>query len=88
MPAGIPADIPADLLERVEDVVLNRRPDATDRLLEVADTVKGSAAAQGTDLAWRNAPVAERLSHALVEGIADYIIEDTEEARRQARSAP
>ncbi|HKG32963.1 MAG TPA: methionine synthase [Gemmatimonadales bacterium] len=81
---AIYADIPSDLLERVEDVVLNRRPDATDRLLEVADTVKGSAAAQGADLAWRNAPVAERLSHALVEGIADYIIEDTEEARRQA----
>ena len=78
------ADIPPDLLERVEDVVLNRRPDATDRLLEVADSVKGQAATQATDLGWRNAPVAERLSHALVEGIADYIVEDTEEARRQA----
>jgi 5-methyltetrahydrofolate--homocysteine methyltransferase len=78
------SDMPADLLERVEDVVLNRRPDATDRLLEIADSVKGSAAAQATDLAWRNAPVAERLTHALVEGIADFIIEDTEEARRQA----
>jgi 5-methyltetrahydrofolate--homocysteine methyltransferase len=78
------SDIPPDLLERVEDVVLNRRPDATDRLLEVADSVKGQAAAQATDLAWRNAPVAERLTHALVEGIADYIVEDTEEARRQA----
>jgi 5-methyltetrahydrofolate--homocysteine methyltransferase len=78
------SDIPPDLLERVEDVVLNRRPDATDRLLEVADSVQGQAAAQATDLAWRNAPVAERLTHALVEGIADYIVEDTEEARRQA----
>ena len=78
------SDIPPDLLERVEDVVLNRRPDATDRLLQVADSVKGQAAAQATDLGWRNAPVAERLSHALVEGIADYIVEDTEEARRQA----
>jgi 5-methyltetrahydrofolate--homocysteine methyltransferase len=78
------SDIPPDLLERVEDVVLNRRPDATDRLLEVADSVKGQAAVQATDLSWRNAPVAERLSHALVEGIADYIVEDTEEARRQA----
>jgi 5-methyltetrahydrofolate--homocysteine methyltransferase len=78
------SDIPPDLLERVEDVVLNRRPDATDRLLEVADSVRGHAAAQATDLTWRNAPVAERLSHALVEGIADYIVEDTEEARRQA----
>ena len=78
------SDIPPDLLERVEDVVLNRRPDATDRLLEVADSVKGQAAVQATDLTWRNAPVAERLSHALVEGIADFIVEDTEEARRQA----
>jgi 5-methyltetrahydrofolate--homocysteine methyltransferase len=77
-------DIPADLLERVEDVVLNRRPDATDRLLEVADTVKGRVAGQAMDLTWRNAPVAERLSHALVEGIADYIVEDTEEARHLA----
>ena len=78
------SDIPPDLLERVEDVVLNRRPDATDRLLEVADTVKGRAAEQATDLAWRNAPVGERLAHALVEGIADFIVEDTEEARHQA----
>ncbi len=78
------ADIPPDLLERVEDVVLNRRPDATDRLLEVADSVKGRAAAEATDLAWRNAPVGERLAHALVEGISDYIVEDTEEARHQA----
>ena len=77
-------DIPPELLERVEDVVLNRRPDATDRLLEVADSVKGRVAGQAADLAWRNAPVAERLSHALVEGIADYIVEDTEEARHQA----
>jgi 5-methyltetrahydrofolate--homocysteine methyltransferase len=77
-------DIPPDLLERVEDVVLNRRPDATDRLLEVADSVKGQAAGQAANLEWRKAPVAERLAHALVEGIADYIIEDTEEARKQA----
>jgi 5-methyltetrahydrofolate--homocysteine methyltransferase len=77
-------DIPADLLERVEDVVLNRRPDATDRLLEIADSVKGRVNEQAADLAWRSAPVAERLTHALVEGIADYIVEDTEEARRQA----
>jgi 5-methyltetrahydrofolate--homocysteine methyltransferase len=78
------ADIPPELLERVEDVVLNRRSDATDRLLEIADTVKGRAAGPGADLAWREKPVAERLAHALVEGIADYIVEDTEEARRQA----
>ena len=78
------SDIPPDVLERVEDVVLNRRPDATDRLLEIADSVRGRATEQATDLTWRNAPVAERLTHALVEGIADYIVEDTEEARRQA----
>src|SRR5215207_4061998 len=75
------ADIPADLLERVEDVVLNRRADATDRLLAVADQVKGQAGAQATDLSWREAPVNERLAHALVEGIADFVVEDTEEAR-------
>jgi len=75
------SDIPPDLLERVEDVVLNRRPDATDRLLAVADQVQGRLSAQTTDLAWRQAPVQERLAHALVEGIADYVVEDTEEAR-------
>jgi 5-methyltetrahydrofolate--homocysteine methyltransferase len=78
------ADIPPELLERVEDVVLNRRPDATDRLLAIADSVKGRAAGPGADLSWREKPVAERLAHALVEGIADYIVEDTEEARLQA----
>jgi 5-methyltetrahydrofolate--homocysteine methyltransferase len=75
-------DIPKDVLERVEDVVLNRRPDATERLLEVADSVKGQAAAAKSDLSWRNAPVHERLAHALVEGIADFVVEDTEEARK------
>ena len=78
------ADIPPELLERVEDVVFNRRPDATERLLEVADSVKGQAAASTTDLRWRDKPVAERLAHALVEGIADYVVEDTEEARLEA----
>jgi len=77
------ADIPQDLLELVEDVVLNRRPDATDRLLAVADRVKGQLAGDATDLTWRQAPVQDRLTHALVEGIADYVVEDTEEARRQ-----
>ncbi len=80
---GIYADIPPDLLERVEDVVLNRRADATDRLLAVADTVRGREAAAADDLAWRQRPVRERLVHGLVEGIADYIVEDTEEARTQ-----
>ncbi|MFQ5619594.1 MAG: methionine synthase [Rhodospirillales bacterium] len=75
------ADIPDDLRERVEDVVLNRRPDATERLVEIADSAEGQARAKTEDLSWRQAPVAERLGHALVEGITDYIIEDTEEAR-------
>ncbi|MCU0620267.1 MAG: methionine synthase [Gemmatimonadales bacterium] len=75
-------DIPADLLERVEDVVLNRRADATERLLAVADSVKGMAAERKNDLSWREAPVHERLAHALVEGIADFVVEDTEEARQ------
>jgi len=78
------SDIPPALLERVEDVVLNRRPDATERLLEVADSVKGEAKVKATDLAWRQGPVHERLSHALVHGIADFIVEDTEEARKLA----
>ena len=78
---GIYADIPPDLLERVEDVVLNRRPDATDRLLAVADSVKGQAAVVADTLAWRQLPVRERLAHALVDGIADFVVEDTEEAR-------
>ena len=77
-------DIPSDLLQRVEDVVLNRRPDATDRLLEIANTVKGQTSGREADLAWRAEPVGKRLSHALVEGITDYIVEDTEEARQQA----
>jgi len=75
------SDIPADLLERVEDLVLNRRADATERLLEVAADVKGTAAVASNSLAWRELPVRERLSHALVHGIADFIVEDTEEAR-------
>ncbi len=74
-------EIPADLLERVEDVLLNRRPDATDRLLEVADAVKGQAKSRVEDLAWRERPVAERLAHALVKGITQYVVEDAEEAR-------
>ena len=74
-------DIPAELLERVEDVVLNRRPDATERLLAVADQVTGRAAGKAADLAWRELPVRERLMHALVEGLDAYVVEDTEEAR-------
>ncbi len=79
-------DLPSDLLERVEDVVLNRRADATERLLEIAEGLKGTGDARRstTDLTWRQLPVAERLTHALVEGNDGYIVEDTEEARQQA----
>ena len=76
-------DIPPELLERVEDVVLNRRPDATERLLAVADSATGRAAAHAEDLAWRHLPVRQRLAHALVEGIDAFVVEDTEEARRE-----
>ncbi len=78
------SDLPPKLLELVEDVVLNRRPDATERLLEAADSVKGDAAKQATNLEWRTGPVHERLQHALVHGIADFVVEDTEEARKLA----
>ena len=74
-------DIPADLLELVEDVLFDRREDATDRLVAFAETVTGSATRRTVDLAWRDAPVAERLRHALVHGIVDFIEADTEEAR-------
>ncbi|QKW38337.1 methionine synthase [Actinomadura sp. NAK00032] len=77
-------DIPADLLELVEDVLFDRRPDATDRLVTFAETVKGKGTVREVDLSWREAPVAQRLSHALVHGIVDFIEEDTEEARQEA----
>ncbi|MEU7904952.1 methionine synthase [Actinoplanes sp. NPDC049118] len=76
------ADIPADLLELVEDVLFDRRTDATDRLVTFASTVTGSGTRREVDLSWREAPVAERLSYALVHGIVDFIEEDTEEARK------
>lgn len=79
---AIYADVPAELLERVEDVLLNRRPDATERLLEIADTAKGQAVGKKEDLSWREKPVTERLSYALVKGINQYIVEDAEEARQ------
>ena len=81
------ADIPPDLRERVEDVVLNRRADGTDRLLEVADNVKGQASGTEIDLSWREQPVAARLAHALVHGNPDYIVEDTEDARQEFERA-
>jgi 5-methyltetrahydrofolate--homocysteine methyltransferase len=76
-------DIGPELKERVEDVVLNRRPDATDRLLDIAPRYAGGAAVEraGEDLTWRSLPVGERLTHALVEGIDAWIVEDTVEAR-------
>jgi 5-methyltetrahydrofolate--homocysteine methyltransferase len=77
-------DIEPELLERVEDVLFDRRPDATDRLVEYARTVTGGATVRELDLSWREAPVEERLAHALVHGIVDFIEEDTEEARRTA----
>jgi len=79
-------DIPDELRERVEDVILNRRPDATDRLLEIAEKYRGDgkAKAQVVDNEWRKLSVEKRLEHALVRGITDYIVEDTEEARQAA----
>jgi 5-methyltetrahydrofolate--homocysteine methyltransferase len=75
-------DIPPDLLERVEDIIFNRRPDATERLVEFAATVKGAGRKQEHDLSWRAATVEARLSHALVHGVVDFIEEDVEEARQ------
>ena len=77
-------DIPADLLELVEDVLFDRRDDATDRLVAFAETVRGPGTGRAVDLSWRQAPVRQRLAHALVHGIADFIEADTEEARQQA----
>ena len=76
---GIYDDLDADLRERVEDVVLNRREDSTERLLEVAENVKGAAKDDSQRLAWRHNTVDARLSHALVHGITEFIIADTEE---------
>jgi 5-methyltetrahydrofolate--homocysteine methyltransferase len=74
-------EIPKDLLELVEDVLLNRRPDATERLLAFADSVDKKGKVQAKDDAWRDGPVEERLKHALINGIVDYIDQDVEEAR-------
>ncbi|WP_289283193.1 MULTISPECIES: methionine synthase [unclassified Methylophaga] len=78
-------DLPEELREAVEDVVQNRREDSTDRLLELAEKYKGEggSVAKQEDLAWRELPVVKRLEHALVKGIADYVEDDTEEARQQ-----
>jgi 5-methyltetrahydrofolate--homocysteine methyltransferase len=80
-------DIPADLRECCEDVILARRPDATERLLDIAQAFKGGAGAakRGDDLEWRKLPVEQRLQHALVKGLDEFVLEDTEEARLKAR---
>jgi len=76
-------DIAPELKERVEDVIFNRRDDATERLVEIADEFRGVKKAHKKDLSWRENSVEKRLSHALVDGIVDFIIEDTEEARQK-----
>ena len=76
-------DIPFELLEHVEDVIFNRRPDATDRLVVFGESLKGTIADRQANPAWRGGSVEERLSHALVHGIVDFIEDDTEEARQK-----
>ncbi|HKB92968.1 MAG TPA: methionine synthase [Gaiellaceae bacterium] len=76
-------DIEPELLERVEDVIFNRRPDGTERLVEYAERVRGEGTRREIDLSWREAPVEKRLEHALVHGIVDFIEEDAEEARQK-----
>jgi 5-methyltetrahydrofolate--homocysteine methyltransferase len=76
-------DIPADLLEHVEDIIFDRRPDATERMVAFAGTVQGEATRREIDLSWRDGSVEERLKHALVHGVVDFIEHDTEEARTQ-----
>jgi 5-methyltetrahydrofolate--homocysteine methyltransferase len=75
-------EIPQELLEHVTDVLFDRRPDATERMVEFAQTVPGGSAQRTVDLSWRQAPVTERLQHALVKGIVDFIEADVEEARQ------
>ena len=82
---GVYEEIPRELRDAVEDVVLNRHPDAGEKLVKIAETVKGGGKEQVEDLEWRNGTVQERLTHALVRGITTFIVEDTEEARLQAK---
>ncbi|MEN3276123.1 MAG: 5-methyltetrahydrofolate--homocysteine methyltransferase [Massilia sp.] len=84
---GVYDDLPSELRERVEDVVLNRREDATERMIEFAGTLKAGGGKQEQNLEWRNAPVEKRLAHALVHGITQWIVEDTEEARQAVLEA-
>ncbi|MDH4281706.1 MAG: methionine synthase, partial [Myxococcales bacterium] len=76
-------EISKELLEHVEDVLFNRRPDATERLVTLAETVKGKGRTHKHDLTWREASVEQRLEHALVNGVVEFVIEDTEEARQK-----
>ncbi len=78
---GVYDEIPKDLLEHVEDIIFNRRPDAAERMVKFAETVKTGGKAQVEDLEWRKGTVEARLTHALVRGITDYVVADTEEAR-------
>jgi len=78
---GVYDEIPKELLEHVEDIIFSRRPDAAERMVTYAETVKGKGRVVVEDLAWRDAPVGERLTHALVRGITNWIVEDTEEMR-------
>ncbi len=80
---GVYDELEPTLRERVEDVVLNRRPDAAERLLEIAETAKGAAKDDSQKNAWRELPIRERLSHALVRGINDHIVDDTEQMWRE-----
>jgi 5-methyltetrahydrofolate--homocysteine methyltransferase len=80
-------DIEPGLLERVEDVIFDRRADATERLVELAELVRGEGTHREVDLTWREAPVEKRLEHALVHGIVDFVEADTEEARQHAERA-
>ncbi|OON64774.1 methionine synthase [Massilia sp. KIM] len=84
---GVYDDLSPELRERVEDVVLNRRPDATERMIEIAGTLKAGGARQEQNLEWREGPVEKRLAHALVHGITQWIVEDTEEMRQKVASA-
>jgi 5-methyltetrahydrofolate--homocysteine methyltransferase len=82
---GVYEEIPKELRDAVEDVVLNRHPDAGEKLVKMAESVKGGGKEQVEDLEWRKGTVQERLTHALVRGITTFIVEDTEEARQQAK---
>jgi len=79
---GVYADIPAELLEHVEDIIFDRRPDATERLVELAERVKGAGKKKELDLSWRETPVQKRIEHALVAGVVEFIEQDAEEARK------